>query len=120
MAIEAAISIGSGVLAGSLSVVAFGADSVIELASSVGLLWRLRIELQQDAEFPETVEERARKIAGALLFALAAYVIASAGYGLWRHDGQEYSAPELIVTASAISAMYLLAKAKITVCRSHR
>jgi hypothetical protein len=82
MAIEAAVSIGSGVLAGNLSLVAFGADSVIELASAVVLLWRLRIELQQGAGFPETVEEWARKIAWGLLFALAAYVIASAGYGL--------------------------------------
>ena len=63
MAIEAAVSIGSGVLAGNLSLVAFGADSVIELASAVVLLWRLRIELQQGAGFPETVEEWARKIA---------------------------------------------------------
>src|SRR5262249_33667850 len=36
-------------------------------------------------------------------------------YGLWRHDGQEFSALGLIVTASAIPVMYLLAKAKITV-----
>jgi divalent metal cation (Fe/Co/Zn/Cd) transporter len=115
MAIEAAVSIGSGVLAGSLSLVAFGADSVIELASALVLLWRLRVELRQGAEFSEAIEQRAGKIAGALLFALAAYVIASAGYGLWRREGQEFSTPGLIVTAVAIPAMYLLARAKTTV-----
>ena len=78
------MSIGSGVLAGSLSLVAFGADSVIELMSAIVLLYRLRVELRHGAEFPETVEQRARKIAAALLFALAAYVIASASLGLWR------------------------------------
>jgi len=114
MAIEGAVSIGSGVLAGSLSLVAFGADSVIELASAVVLLWRLRVELRQGAEFSEAIEQRAGKIAGALLLALAAYVIASAGYGLWRHEGQEFSTPGLIVTAAAIPAMYLLARAKTT------
>jgi divalent metal cation (Fe/Co/Zn/Cd) transporter len=115
MVIEAAVSIGSGILAGSLSLIAFGADSVIELASAIVLLWRLRIELQQGAEFSEAVEQRARQIAGALLFALAAYVIVSAAYGLWRQQGQEFSAPGLIVTAVAIPAMYFLAKAKTTV-----
>jgi divalent metal cation (Fe/Co/Zn/Cd) transporter len=115
MAVEAAVSIGAGILAGSLSLVAFGADSVIELASAVVLLWRLRVELQQGAEFSEAIEQRAGKIAGLLLFALAAYVIASAGYGLWRRQGQEFSTPGMIVTALAIPAMYLLARAKMTV-----
>jgi divalent metal cation (Fe/Co/Zn/Cd) transporter len=115
MAIEAGVSIGFGILAGSLSLVAFGADSVIELSSAVVLLWRLRVELRQGAEFSEAIEKRAGKIAGALLFALAAYVIASAAYGLWRQEGQEFSAPGLIVTALAIPAMCLLARAKMTV-----
>ena len=39
MAIEATVSIGSGIVAGSLSLIAFGADSVIELASAAVLLW---------------------------------------------------------------------------------
>jgi len=115
LAIEAAVSIGAGILAGSLSLVAFGADSVIELASAVVLLWRLRVELQHGAEFSEAIEQRAGKIAGLLLFALAAYVIASAGYGLWRRQGQEFSTPGMIVTALAIPAMYLFARAKMTV-----
>jgi len=38
MAVEAAVSLGSGILAGSLSLIAFGVDSVIELASAVVLL----------------------------------------------------------------------------------
>jgi len=51
LAIETAVSIGAGIHAGSLSLVAFGADSLIELASAVVLLWRLRVELQEGAEF---------------------------------------------------------------------
>jgi divalent metal cation (Fe/Co/Zn/Cd) transporter len=39
--------------------------------------------------------------------------MASAAYGLWRQEGQEFSAPGLIVTALAIPAMSLLATAKI-------
>jgi hypothetical protein len=88
MLIEAAIAIGSGVLARNLLLIAFGADSLIELTSAGVLLWRLNFELGEGTEFPESVERRTSRIAGALLFALAAYVIGSAAYGLWREEGQ--------------------------------
>jgi len=41
MGVEAAVGIPSGILAGSIALVGFGADSVIELFSSAVLLWRL-------------------------------------------------------------------------------
>jgi len=118
MVIEAAVAIGAGISAGSVSLIAFGADSVIELASAGVLLWRLTIELRDGAEFSEVVEQRASKIGGALLFALAAYVAASAGYGLWRHEGQEFSTPGLVLATVAIPIMLLLAKAKIRIADS--
>ena len=93
MLIEAAVAIASGAAANSLSLIAFGADSLIELASAGVLLWRLNIEIRRGAEFPETVEQRASRIGGALLFVLAAYVIVNAAYGLWMREGQEFSDP---------------------------
>lgn len=113
--IEAAIAIGSGVLARSLSLIAFGADSLIELASAGVALWQLNFELREGTEFPESVERRASGIAGALLFALAAYVIGSVAYGLWREEGQEFSAPGLVLTVFAIPIMLVLARAKIRI-----
>ncbi len=115
MAIEATVAIASGILAGSLSLIAFGADSLIELASAGVLLWRLQVELQQGVRFSEETERRASKIAGALLFALAVYVVASAAYGLWRHESPEFSTIGLIVTGLAIPIMYMLARAKMRV-----
>ena len=70
---------GSGVLAGSPSPVTLGADSVIELVCAVVLLWRPRIELQQDAEFPRPLESEPAK---SPFCSLTAYAIASAGDGL--------------------------------------
>src|SRR5258707_9412644 len=78
MAIEATVAIASGILAGSLSLIAFGADSLIELASAGVLLWRLQGELQQGVRFSHETERRASKNARALLFALAVYLVASA------------------------------------------
>jgi divalent metal cation (Fe/Co/Zn/Cd) transporter len=49
---------------------------------------------------------------GALLFALAGYVVTSAAYGLWTRNGQEFSTPGLILAAIAAPVMYWLARAK--------
>jgi divalent metal cation (Fe/Co/Zn/Cd) transporter len=115
MLIEAAVAIASGAAANSLSLIAFGADSLIELASAGVLLWRLDVEMRRGAEFPETVEQRASRIGGALLFVLAAYVVASAAYGLWVREGQEFSTPGLVIAALAIPVMWWLARAKMRV-----
>jgi divalent metal cation (Fe/Co/Zn/Cd) transporter len=115
MLIEAAVAIGAGVAAHSLSLIAFGADSLIELASAGVLLWRLNVEIRQGAEFSESIEQRASRIAGGLLFGLAAYVVVSAAYGLWVREGQEFSKPGLAVAIVAIPIMWWLAKAKMRV-----
>jgi len=115
MAIEAVVAIGSGISANSLSLIAFGTDSLIELASAGVLLRRLNVEITHGADFSETVEHQASRVGGALLFALATYVIASAGYGLWRQDGQEFSTPGFVLSVVAIPIMWHLAKAKMRV-----
>ena len=115
MLIEAAVAIVSGVAAHSLSLIAFGADSLIELASAGVLLWRLEVEMRRGAEFSESVEKRASRIGGALLFALAAYVVVSAAYGLWVREGQDFSVPGLVITVLAIPIMWWLARAKMRV-----
>jgi divalent metal cation (Fe/Co/Zn/Cd) transporter len=115
MLIEAAVAIGAGLAAHSLSLIAFGADSLIELASAGVLLWRLDVEIRQGAEFSESIERRASRIGGALLFVLAAYVVVSAAYGLRMREGQEFSLPGLIIAALAIPVMWWLAKAKMRV-----
>ena len=44
MVIEMAVSIGAGLAAGSILLIAFGMDSLIELISGGILLWRLQVE----------------------------------------------------------------------------
>jgi divalent metal cation (Fe/Co/Zn/Cd) transporter len=113
MTIEATVAIGSGVAADSLTLTAFGIDSLIELASAVVLVWRLTVELRHGQAFAEAAERRASRIGGALLFALAAYVVASAGWKLWMQQGAEFSLPGLIITALAIPTMYFLSRRKL-------
>ena len=64
---------------------------------------------------PESVEHRASRIGGALLFVLAAYVVVSAAFGLWRREGQEFSTSGLALAVLAIPVMWWLARAKMRV-----
>ena len=112
MAVEAVVAVASGIAAHSISLVAFGLDSVIELASASVLIWRLSSELRFGREISERAERIARRIAGALLLALAAYVGLAAGWSLWRGEGEAFSWPGLTIAALAIPVMLLLARHK--------
>lgn len=115
MTIETAVAIVAGVAAHSLLLLAFGIDSVIELLSASVLIWRLTVELRRGQAFSEAAERRASRIAGALLFALALYVMAGAAWGLWQHQGAEFSTAGLVLAGAAIPAMYVLSRRKLAV-----
>ena len=118
MVVEASVSIGAGIAAGSLLLIAFGADSVIELISAGVLFWRLRLEAMaqpDDTEMVEAVERRASRIGGYLLYVLSAYVVLQALYGLTHRHHAEASWLGMAVAVVAAVGMPLLAKAKIRV-----
>jgi divalent metal cation (Fe/Co/Zn/Cd) transporter len=113
MVVEAAVAIASGIAARSITLVAFGLDSVIELASAGVLTWRLSRELRFGQEVSEAAERIARRIAGGLLFALSAYVVVAAGWSLWRGEGEAFSWPGLAVALLSIPIMAMLARRKL-------
>ena len=113
MVIEASVAIGAGVAAHSVTLLAFGIDSLIELVSAIVLIWRLTVELQHGQSSAESVERRASHIGGALLFALAAYVVGAAGWSLWTGQGQEFSWPGLLVCLIAIPLMWIVSRRKL-------
>lgn len=114
MIFEALISIGSGWAAGSALLIAFGLDSLIELASAALLIWRLASESESDGGVAavERVERRATWVSAALLALLCLYVAASIVVGLvWRIE-PEVSFAGIGVSIGALLAMPLLAAAK--------
>jgi divalent metal cation (Fe/Co/Zn/Cd) transporter len=113
MSIEAVVALISGAAAGSLVLIAFGLDSVVELISAGVLMWRLSVELRHGQAFSEDAERLASRIGGVLLFVLAAYVVVTAGWHLWTQHGEVFSLPGLILTALAIPIMRYLARRKI-------
>jgi divalent metal cation (Fe/Co/Zn/Cd) transporter len=66
--IEAVIAITAGLVAGSVALVGFGLDSVVEVSSGLIILWQFRHHL------PETRERQALRLLAYSFFALAAYV----------------------------------------------
>jgi divalent metal cation (Fe/Co/Zn/Cd) transporter len=106
MTVEAIVSIGAGILAGSLLLTAFGIDSVIELVSGGVLLWRLTVEARGgDTERVEGSERRAAMVVALALALLCAYVFASAIYGLLTHSKAEGSPVGIGIAAAAAIVM---------------
>lgn len=109
-AIEGAVAVGAGAVAGSLSLLAFGGDSLIELASAAALLWRMAVD--ENAEHRERNEKRALRIVGVCFLLLAAYIVYEALTSLLRKQAAEHSLPGIILALLALIIMPLLARAK--------
>ncbi len=107
---EGAIAIIAGAIAGSISLIGFGIDSLIEVTSGAALLWRLAVDA--DAERRETIERRSLKIVGGCFVALALYIAYEAGESLWRRQAPERSIPGILLAIAALVAMPLLSRAK--------
>ncbi len=102
--LEAVVSIGAGVLAGSIALVGFGVDSLIEVSSGMILLWRL--------VSGEHRERLALKLIGVSFLALAAYVAFDAAKSLLLRESPHASYVGIAIAALSLLVMPLLARAK--------
>ena len=113
MTVEAVVSVSAGVAAGSIALIAFGADSVIELASGAVLLWRLRVEsVGTSAAGVAGAERRASRFVGWSLLLLAVYVTVQSAYDLWTRAAPEASLPGIALAAAALLVMPGLIRTK--------
>jgi len=108
--LEAFIALLAGLIAGSIALVGFGLDSVIEVFSGGVLLWRLHSDLH--AESRERTERMALRLVGLSFFSLAAYVSFEAMEALVRHEAPAKSIPGVALAIASVIAMPLLARAK--------
>jgi divalent metal cation (Fe/Co/Zn/Cd) transporter len=107
---EGLISLVAGLIAGSVSLVGFGLDSIIEVTSGLALLWRLHHDLNESRR--ETVERITLRIVGWCFVALATYVAFDSAWTLLQHEKPERSIPGIVVAAVSVVVMPLLARAK--------
>ena len=112
---EAVGSLTAGIMAGSVSLVGFGADSVIEVTSSLAAQWRLRSDVHEAKR--EAVEHRTRIIIGWCFLALALYIVADSLHSLWTHEEPSRSVFGMIVLVLSVIIMPILAAAKHKVAR---
>ncbi len=77
--VEAIVAIVAGIVAGSIALVGFGLDSIIETVAAGMLLWRLRLELQgqKTTEEHTIAERRALFVVGVTFFLLASAAFAA-------------------------------------------
>jgi cation diffusion facilitator family transporter len=111
--IEGVVAIGAGVVTGSVSLVAFGADSFIEVISAVALLWRLRkAGPHASAEERGAAERKALYLVAATFFLLAAYITYEAIGALLSGEGPENSTVGLVLSVVSLFVMPTLAYGK--------
>lgn len=97
--LEGLVSIAAGVIAGSVSLVGFGLDSAIEVASGTAVLWRLHHD--PNASRRNEVERITRRIVGWCFMALAAYILYESTTTLIRHEAPERSIPGIVIAAAS-------------------
>lgn len=105
MLVECAIALMSAWRARSPVLLAFGADSLIELLSALVVLLQFAPRLAISSG-------RATRLAGILLFMLAAVITLSSALALWQHLRPDTSWLGIGVTISALVVMPVLSSAK--------
>lgn len=100
----------AGLLAGSIALVGFGIDSVIEVISSITSLWRLHSE--KDSAHLARSERIALRIIGSCFLALGAYIAIDAIHALLAHSAPDRSISGLVITTLSAAVMPMLAREK--------
>lgn len=103
--LESVVAIGSGLIAGSVALVGFGFDSLIESSSGAALLWRLRDD-------GEGRERTALRFVGLSFLLLAGYVLFDGIKALIQREPPEASYIGIGLALLSLVVMPLLAREK--------
>jgi divalent metal cation (Fe/Co/Zn/Cd) transporter len=113
--LEGLVALVAGWLAGSIALVGFGFDSIIEVSSGAALL--LRLHADADPRRRAGMERLTLEFVGVCFLALAAYVSYDSLSNLIRHDPPRPSIIGIALAATSLTVMPLLARAKRRVAR---
>ncbi|HUS12330.1 MAG TPA: cation transporter [Pyrinomonadaceae bacterium] len=116
--LEGLIAVAAGLMAGSIALVGFGFDSLIEVTSGAALLWRLHADVNEARR--ERVEAISLRIVGVCFVVLAIYVSYDSLKSLVRREAPEESLIGIILAAVSLVIMPLLVRAKRKVARGIR
>jgi divalent metal cation (Fe/Co/Zn/Cd) transporter len=111
--VEAVVALGAAIAAGSLSLLAFGLDSCIEVSGALVLTWRLARERRDDCRQPD--DRRATRALAVSFFLLAGYIGVESVLSLVSHEGPSAGTARTVgiaLAALSLLVMPLLARAK--------
>jgi len=110
--VEAVIAITAGLVAGSVALVGFGLDSIVEVSSGLVILWQFRHPL------PESREQTALRLMAFSFFCLAAYVTVESVRSLMTGHEPDSSTVGIVLAATSLVVMPLLSWAQRRTGRS--
>ena len=105
--LEGAVSVWAGVAAGSVVLVGFGLDSVVEVSAAVVVL--LHLSRTREEEMPEW-ERRVAVFVGMTLLAVGVYVLARSIYSLAARSEPSESVLGIVITTASVVVMPALAR----------
>lgn len=105
-ALEAVIAISAGIIAGSVALVGFGLDSIVEVSSGLIILW------QFGHRMPESREWMALRLMAVSFFALAAYVTFESGRALLSGHEPDASPVGIALASASLVVMPVLSRAQ--------
>lgn len=117
-AVEAAASILFGVWAGSIALIGFGLDSIVESLSGLVLVWRLLKHGKISGEEEERIEGRATKFVAVTFLILGFYVLIQSLKKFIVHEEPDPSLPGIILAAVSVVIMPILAAKKMKIARA--
>jgi len=107
MTVEAIVARGAAWMARGLALLGFGGDSAIELFSAIIVFWRFRSKSDSGE-----AEKLAARVAGGLLFIVAAFVVVTSGLSLLGYREPQPSFAGLVLLIVAAIGMPWLASQK--------
>lgn len=114
--LEAVVGLAAGFAAGSVALVGFALDSVVEASSGTILIWRLRSEAS-GRHSAEDVERRAIRLVSWAFLALGVYVGLRSAFDLLTGARPEETIPGIVLAVVSLMVMPVLAWRKRLVAR---
>jgi divalent metal cation (Fe/Co/Zn/Cd) transporter len=97
-----------GLVTGSLALVGFGLDAIVDAAASAVLVHRFHVE-RRDPHRAEELERRARRILGTVLVAIGVYIGASAVNELASHHSPDKTTAGVLIALASLVVLPPLA-----------
>jgi Co/Zn/Cd efflux system component len=105
-AVEALVAVLAGAASGSVALIGFGLDSVVEVLSAAAIAWQFAVVDH------ERREKTALRVVAFSFFALAAYLAATSGLKLLGSREPVESVPGIVLTALSLAVMPFLSYAQ--------